>query len=309
MQSRTIRIGSRGSPLALRQAHEVRDRLVAAHALDPESVSVEAIATSGDRIQDRPLREMGGKALFTKEIEQALLDGAIDLAVHSVKDMESGLPAGLGLVAMLEREDPRDVLIAREAKRLGDLPQGARLGTASLRRQAQAKRRRPDLNVVTLRGNVETRLKKLADGEADATLLALAGLKRLGLEDRAVAILEPEEMLPAAGQGAVGIEIRTRDDELRDLVAAIHHPATGVCIVAERAFLGRLEGSCRTPIAVLARLEGERLHLDGRVLTPDGAACYEVGRDAHASEAEAMGLDAAADIISRAGHEFLEGLR
>ncbi len=212
-----LRLGTRGSPLALAQAHMVRQALAAAHGFDPEQIAIEVIRTSGDRIQDRPLADVGGKGLFTKEIEEALAAGTIDLAVHSSKDMPTVLPPGLVLSAFMEREDPRDVFISRKAKSIADLPRGATVGTASLRRQAMVKRKRPDLTIVPLRGNVETRLRKLDEGVADATLLALAGLKRLGLADAATAVLDVNEFLPAVGQGAIGIETRADDARTREL--------------------------------------------------------------------------------------------
>src|SRR6478736_6006618 len=221
-----LRLGTRGSPLALTQARMVRAALARAHGLDPEQIAIEAIRTSGDRIQDRPLADAGGKGLFTKEIEEALAAGAIDLAVHSSKDMPTVLPPGLVLSAFLEREDPRDAFISRSAKSIAELPRSASVGTASLRRQAMVKRQRPDLTIVPLRGNVETRLNKLDEGVADATLLALAGLKRLGLADAATAILDIEGFLPAVGQGAIGIETRADDTKTRDLLAAINHSDT-----------------------------------------------------------------------------------
>jgi len=222
-QSGPLRIGTRGSPLALVQARTVRARLAAAMGVDEEAIELVIIRTSGDAIQDRPLAEVGGKGLFTKEIEEALLDRRIDLAVHSSKDMPTFSQPGLMLAACLEREDPRDVFISRKAPSLAELPKGATLGTASLRRQAIAKRARADLRVVPLRGNVETRLRKLADGEVDATILALAGMKRLGLAAHATKVMSTEEFLPAVGQGAIGIEARADDTRTRDALARIDH--------------------------------------------------------------------------------------
>ena len=306
MQSQLVRIGTRGSPLALRQANEVRDRLIAAHGWDDQAIGIEIIKTSGDRIKHRPLREFGGKGLFTKEIEEGLFAGTIDLAVHSMKDLETDLPGGLVVGALLEREDVRDAFLSPRAASLADLPEGARLGTASLRRQAQAKRARPDLDVVPFRGNVETRLRKLQEGEADATLLALAGLRRLGLEDRATALLEPTEMLPAIGQGAIGIEVREDNAVIRELLAPIHDQGTAICIAAERAFLAALDGSCHTPIAGLAVLNGERLAFRGEILTPDGRDSHETAREGASSDAAAMGADAGAELRNRAGPGFFE---
>jgi len=306
LQSQPVRIGTRGSPLALRQAHEVRDRLAAAHGWDHQAIEIEIISTSGDRIKHRPLREFGGKGLFTKEIEEGLLAGTIDLAVHSMKDLETDLPDGLVIGALLEREDVRDAFLSPRAASLADLPEGARLGTASLRRQAQVKRARPDLEVVPFRGNVETRLRKLQEGEADATLLALAGLRRLGLEDRATALLEPAEMLPAIGQGAIGIEVREDNAAIRELLAPIHDQETATCIAAERAFLAALDGSCHTPIAGLARLDGGRLAFRGEILTPDGRESHETVREGAPGDGAAMGADAGAELRNRAGPGFFE---
>jgi len=306
VQSQPVRIGTRGSPLALRQANEVRDKLIAAHGWDDQAIAIEIIQTSGDRIKHRPLREFGGKGLFTKEIEEALLSDTIDMAVHSMKDLETDLPDGLVVGTLLEREDVRDAFLSPRAASLAELPEGARLGTASLRRQAQVKRARPDLDVVPFRGNVETRLRKLHAGEADATLLALAGLRRLGLEDRATALLEPDEMLPAIGQGAIGIEVRANNAAIRELLAPIHDEETAICIAAERAFLAALDGSCHTPIAGLAVLNGERLAFRGEILTPDGRDSHETTREGAADDAAAMGADAGVELRDRAGPGFFE---
>ena len=230
-----LRIGTRGSPLALVQAHTVAAKLAAALDVEADAIEIMIISTTGDMIQDRPLTEEGGKGLFTKEIEEALLDGRIDLAVHSAKDMPTVLPPGLMLAACLEREDSRDVFISLKAGSLAELPRGASLGTTSPRRQAIAKRARPDLKIVPMRGNVETRLRKLADGECDATILALAGLKRLGLESKATKIMSMDEFLPAAGQGAIGIEVRANDERTREIVARIDHADTLVAVACERA--------------------------------------------------------------------------
>jgi hydroxymethylbilane synthase len=243
----------------------VRDALEAGGAGDIEIVT---IRTSGDRIQDRPLSEAGGKGLFTKEIEEALLAGSIDLAVHSAKDMPTVLPDGLMLAACLPREDVRDAFISRKAANLRDLPQGAVVGTASLRRQAMVKRLRPDVSTVVLRGNVETRLRKLDAGEVDATLLALAGLKRLGLADKATALLDAHEFLPAVGQGAITIETRADDARTRALLAKIDHADTSTALACERAFLAVLDGSCRTPIAGHAVLDGDAISFRGMILRP-----------------------------------------
>jgi len=300
----TLRIGTRGSPLALVQAEITRAALAAAW---PELAAADAIAivpirTSGDRIQDRTLAAAGGKGLFTKEIEEALLAGSVDLAVHSMKDVPTWLPAGLAIAAILPREDPRDVLIARAGVRsIAALAAGAVVGTASLRRQAQVLAARPDLVVRPLRGNVDTRLAKIAAGEADATLLALAGLKRLGLEARAAAILEPEEMLPAVAQGAIGIEIRAADQPTARFVAALDHAPSATRVAAERALLARLDGSCRTPIAALATLDGARLRLDALVAAPDGRAVWRATREGAAADAARLGEDAGEALAREAG--------
>lgn len=304
MSTETVKIGTRGSPLALAQAHETRDRLVATSGRPASDFEIVVIRTSGDRILDRPLSEVGGKGLFTKEIEEALLDRSIDLAVHSSKDMPTVLPAGLVLAAFLPREDVRDAFLSPRARSLADLPAGARVGTSSLRRRAMVKRLRPDLEVVEFRGNVQTRLKKLADGVADATLLAFAGLKRLGRADLATSLLATEEFLPAVGQGAICIETRADDAATGALVAAIHHAETAVALTLERAFLAELDGSCRTPIAGLARVEGDRVHFDGLILRPDGSEAHASSVSGACAEAAAIGRAAGADLKARGGPDF-----
>jgi hydroxymethylbilane synthase len=299
-----LRLGTRGSPLALTQAHMVRQALAQQHGLDPERIAIEVIRTSGDRIQDRPLADAGGKGLFTKEIEEALLARTIDLAVHSSKDMPTVLPGGLVLSTFLPREDPRDAFISRKATSIAALPQGASIGTASLRRQALAKRLRPDLKIVPLRGNVETRLRKLDEGVADATLLALAGLKRLGLTDATTAILDVEEFPPAVGQGAIGIETRADDRATRDLLAAINHADTAAALACERAFLAVLDGSCRTPIAGYATVAGGRIRFRGMIVKPDGSEAHEARREGRVTDAEKLGADAGAELKGRAGPDF-----
>jgi hydroxymethylbilane synthase len=299
-----LRLGTRGSPLALAQARMVRQALAAAHGFDPEQIAIEVIRTSGDRIQDRPLADVGGKGLFTKEIEEALAAGPIDLAVHSSKDMPTVLPPGLVLSAFMEREDPRDVFISRKAKSIAGLPRGATVGTASLRRQAMVKRKRPDLTIVPLRGNVETRLRKLDEGVADATLLALAGLKRLGLADAVTAVLDVNEFLPAVGQGAIGIETRADDARTCELLAAINHADTFSALAAERAFLAVLDGSCRTPIGGHATISGGRLSFRGMVVKPDGSEDFEATREGNVRDAERLGADAGAELKGRAGSDF-----
>ncbi len=299
-----LRIGTRGSPLALWQAHEVRARLAAAHGVAPEAIAITVIKTSGDIIQDRPLSEVGGKGLFTKEIEQALSDDRIDLAVHSSKDMPTVLPDGLILAACLPREDVRDAFISRKAATLPELPRGAVVGTASLRRQALVKRLRPDLQVVSFRGNVETRLKKLEDGVVDATLLAFAGLKRLGRADAATSILDIDTFLPAVGQGAIGIETRADDRRTRDRVAAIGDIDTLTALTTERAFLAVLDGSCRTPIAGHARVAGTTMAFRGLILRPDGSEALETSRSGALTDAAALGADAGHELKGRAAPDF-----
>jgi hydroxymethylbilane synthase len=303
-QTAILRIGSRGSPLALAQSREVRARLAAAHGFDPERISIQVIRTSGDAIQDRPLAEAGGKGLFTKEIEEALLAGTIDLAVHSSKDMPTVLPAGLMLTAFLPREDVRDAFISRKATRLADLPSGAVVGSSSLRRQAMVLRRRPDLKVIQFRGNVETRLRKLDEGVAAATLLALAGLKRLGRADAVTSVLEADEFLPAVGQGAIGIETRAHDERTRALVAALDDADTATALSCERAFLAVLDGSCRTPIAGHARVTNGTVSFRGMILRPDGSEAHETARSGARSEAAALGADAGRELKARAAPDF-----
>ena len=299
-----LRLGTRGSPLALAQARMVREALAKAHGLDPERIALEVIRTSGDRIQDRPLADVGGKGLFTKEIEEALAAGTIDLAVHSSKDMPTVLPPGLVLSAFMEREDPRDAFISRRAKSIADLPRGATVGTASLRRQAMVKRKRPDLTIVPLRGNVETRLRKLDEGVADATLLALAGLKRLGLADAATAVLDVNEFLPAVGQGAIGIETRADDSRTREMLGAINHADTFSALAAERAFLAVLDGSCRTPIGGHATISGGKLRFRGMIVKPDGSEAFEATREGDMRDAEKLGADAGGELKGRASPDF-----
>ena len=297
-------IGTRGSPLALAQAHEVRDRLARAHDVAAERIAIKVIRTSGDAIQDRALSEAGGKGLFTKEIEEALLAGHIDLAVHSSKDVPTFLPDATWLSAFLPREDPRDAFISPTAASLQELPAGAVVGTASLRRQAMVLRLRPDLKVSVMRGNVETRLRKLAAGEADATLLALAGLKRLGLEAKATRIFEIDEFLPAVGQGAIAIESRRDDERINAFVKAIGDAEAEVALTAERSFLALLDGSCRTPIGGHCRVKGERIHFSGLIISPDGREEYGTTREGLRADAAAIGADAARELRERAGEKF-----
>lgn len=304
MQTDVVRIGTRGSLLALAQAAETRARLMAAHDMPEEAFEIVVIRTSGDRIQDRPLSEAGGKGLFTKEIEEALFDGRIDLAVHSSKDMPTLLPDGLEISAFLEREDVRDVFIGRSVKRIEDLPKGAKLGTSSLRRQALVLRMRPDLEVGMFRGNVQTRLRKLEEGVAEGTLLALSGLKRLKMEHVATEIMDAQAFPPALGQGAICIESRIGDERIKALLTPIHHEPTGTKLACERAFLATLDGSCRTPIAGEAKLDDGRLRFYGMILTPDGREVHEITGEGAASDAIAIGRDAGARIRDKAGPSF-----
>ncbi len=307
MQERLVRIGTRGSALALAQAHEVRARLMAAHGLPETAFEIVIIKTTGDMILDRPLSEVGGKGLFTKEIEDALFEKRIDLAVHSMKDMQTALPDGLTIGATLPREDVRDAFISLKHKSFDSLPEGAVVGTSSLRRQAQIKRIRPDLQIVGFRGNVQTRLTKLRDEVAEATFLACAGLRRLGLADHITAAVPVESMLPAVAQGAIGIEIRVDDEDTAALIAPMNDNTTALCVTAERAFLATLEGSCRTPIAGLARLEGGTLTFKGETLSPDGRLQVVSTNTGPASAAADLGVTVADDILSRGGREVLQG--
>jgi hydroxymethylbilane synthase len=299
-----LRIGTRGSPLALAQAREVRARLAGALGAEPDAIALHIIKTTGDTIQDRPLVDLGGKGLFTKEIEQALLDGAIDLAVHSAKDIPAELPPGLVLAACLPREDARDAFISRKAASLLALAPGAVVGTASPRRQAMVLRQRPDLVVVPLRGNVETRLKKLDAGEVDATLLAMAGLKRLGLAAAATCALDLDDFVPAAGQGVIALEIRSDDEATRARLATIDDADASTALAAERAFLAVLEGSCRTPIAGHARVAGAQVRFRGLIAKPDGSASFDTQRSGAARDAAALGHDAGQELRARAGADF-----
>jgi hydroxymethylbilane synthase len=299
-----LRIGTRGSPLALAQASLVRARLAAAHGVAAERIEMKVIRTTGDAIRDRPLAEVGGKGLFTKEIEEALLAGDIDIAVHSAKDMPTVLPAGLSIAAVLPREDPRDAFISRKAATLRALPVGAIVGTASLRRQALVKRARPDLTVVNFRGNVETRLRKLEEGVVDATLLALAGLNRLGLAEAATAILPIDEFLPAVGQGIVALEARDDDARTLTLIEPINAPEDATALAAERAFLAVLDGSCRTPIGGHAEVDGGRLRFRGLIARPDGSESFVAVREGAAADAAELGVDAGRELKHRASAGF-----
>jgi len=306
MQTEVLRIGTRGSALALAQAHETRSRLMAAHGLPEQAFEIVTISTSGDRIQDRPLSEAGGKGLFTKEIEEALLDRRIDIAVHSSKDMPTRLPRGLELSTFLEREDVRDAFIGRAAPRLVELPQGAIVGSSSLRRQALIRRLRPDIEVVMFRGNVQTRLRKLDEGQVAGTLLAHAGLRRLGLADIITELLPVDTFPPAPGQGAICIESRIGDERAGAMLAPIGHAPTAAALACERAFLAALDGSCRTPLAGYARTDGDKLSFRGMILTPDGAEAHEIAAEGSVAEAARLGATAGAQIRDRAGCRFFD---
>ncbi|MEM7546739.1 MAG: hydroxymethylbilane synthase [Pseudomonadota bacterium] len=303
-----LRIGTRGSPLALAQAYETRDRLMAAHGMPEAAFAIEVIQTTGDAVQDRALSEIGGKGLFTKEIEVALADGRIDIGVHSMKDVATVLPDGMEMIAYLPREDVRDAFISPEFTKVQDLPQGATVGCSSIRRRAQALAMRPDLKMVEFRGNVQTRMRKLESGLAVATFLACAGLKRLGNDIAEAHPIEDDIMLPAVAQGAIGIEGRAADDHIRDLLAPLNDDPTATRLAAERAFLKLLDGSCRTPVAGLAVLQGDRIHFRGEILRPDGSLRYATMREGPATEAEAMGLDAATELKAQGGPGFFDDL-
>ncbi|MEP6355330.1 MAG: hydroxymethylbilane synthase [Hyphomicrobiales bacterium] len=303
-----IKIGTRGSDLALVQAHEVKNLLMRAHGLDANAISIKLIKTTGDIVQDRPLSEIGGKGLFTKEIEQALIEGEIDIAVHSSKDMPTVLPDGLVLDVFLEREDVRDAFISNEAENLGALSHGATIGSASLRRQAQLKRFRSDFNVIIFRGNVQTRLRKLNEGQADATLLAAAGLSRLKMTDIIADYLDPDIFLPACAQGAIGIETRGGDDTTHDFIMPLHDSITAAAIHAERAFLKVLDGSCRTPIAGIAKIDSGKLIFKGEVLRPDGSESFDIEGVGNIDDAIAIGEEAGLRLKSRLSADFLESL-
>ncbi|KZL20666.1 Porphobilinogen deaminase [Pseudovibrio axinellae] len=306
MQTKPIRIGTRGSALALAQAHETRARLAKAHGLTDDDFEIVVIKTTGDQIQDRPLSEAGGKGLFTKEIEEALLDKSIDLAVHSSKDMPTVLPDGLGMTAYLPREDVRDAFISPSVEKLTDLPQGAVVGSSSLRRQAQIKRLRPDLDVVMYRGNLQTRLRKLDEGVVDATFLAYAGLRRLGQGDLVTSLMDVEHFLPAVGQGAIGIEARLGDEETARILAPIHHAETESRLLLERAYLAEMDGSCRTPIAGLSHVEGDRIRFRGEVIKPDGSQTHTIEGEGLVSDAEELGRELGKELKAKSGPNFLE---
>ena len=296
-----IRIGTRGSPLALVQARETRVRLMAAHGLQEDQIEIITFTTTGDQIRDRPLSEIGGKGLFTKELEEALFAGAIDLAVHSLKDMPAKMPEGLDIAAVLPREDARDAFISFAAPNLMALQEGAILGSSSVRRTAQALRMRPDLKSAAFRGNVDTRLKKLQDGVAHATFLACAGLNRLGLADKITCIMPMTEMLPAVAQGAIGIQINMRDEVTRKILVPLNHAHSSIAVTCERAFMAALDGSCRTPIAGHATIENGVLKFQGEALTLDGKHVFTVSRHGAVADAAAMGYDAGEEVKAKGG--------
>lgn len=308
----SIKLGTRASPLALAQAHETRDLLMAAHPglAEPGAIEIVALTTTGDKVQDRPLSEVGGKGVFTKELDEALFDGRIDVGVHSMKDVPTWLPAGMVLPCMLAREDVRDVMVSPRYANFGDMPAGSVVGTTSLRRQAQVLARYPGLKVTIFRGNVQTRLRKLDEGEADATLLALAGLNRLDMSHIAADVLEPDDLLPAVGQGAIGMTCRADDTATIETIAALNHAETSICVNAERAMLDVLDGSCKTPIAGLATLsdDGLSMHLRGLVAEADGTQLWTAERTGSAADAEALGRDAGAELRAVVGEDFFNRL-
>jgi hydroxymethylbilane synthase len=299
-----LRIGTRGSPLALAQAYETRERLSIAFGLSLDSFEIVVIKTTGDKVLNRPLKEIGGKGLFTKEIEEALLQDSIDIAVHSMKDMPVQQPDGLILDTFLPREDVRDAFVSRIHKSLADIPQGATVGTSSLRRKAQLMSKRPDLKIVEFRGNVQTRLKKLDDGVAECTFLAVAGLNRLKMEDIITAPISTDEMLPAVAQGAIGIERREKDIKVATMLEAIHNSTTGLLLSAERAFLEALDGSCETPIAGLAEFKNENLRFRGEILKTDGSEVYSDEQVVSKEDATLVGIEMAHKLLSQAGNDF-----
>jgi hydroxymethylbilane synthase len=301
-----LRIGTRGSLLALAQAKLVQSKLTKFHSVDTKEIVIEVIKTSGDIIQDRPLSEVGGKGLFTKEIEMALLEDRIDIGVHSAKDVATQLPDGLGLYAFLKREDVRDAFVSLNYKSIDDLPEGAVFGTSSLRRAAQMLRKRPDLNIVEFRGNVQTRMKKLETGVADATLLAYAGLRRLNQTHIAKQLIDPTIFMPAPAQGAIAIETRTGDTRTRELIAQLNHAGTAAALVAERHFLHGLDGSCRTPIGAHTEIDGDDMKVIGQLLSIDGQTAFEGEVTGHVADCAQIGQHLAEILRQQAGEKFLE---
>ncbi|OUD10143.1 hydroxymethylbilane synthase [Marivivens niveibacter] len=305
-----LKIGTRGSPLALAQANETRDRLATAFNVPFEAFQIVVIRTTGDNRAmidaDRPLKEIGNKGLFTKEIEEQLIAGDIDIAVHSSKDMPTVQPEGLVLDCYLPREDVRDAFVSLKGQGIADLPQGAVVGTSSLRRKAQLLYRRPDLQVVEFRGNVQTRLQKLANGVAEATFLAMAGLNRLGMDDVPYTPISVDDMLPAVAQGAIGIERREGDSNVAEMLAALHHEETGIRIKCERAFMARLDGSCETPIGGLAEIQDDKIRLRGEILATDGSAAFSDEGTAPIDDGEKLGRELAERLLAAAGPDFLK---
>jgi hydroxymethylbilane synthase len=300
---RSLVLGTRASRLAIWQAEWVQARL---REVAPDvTVTLQRIKTSGDRILDVPLAKIGGKGLFVKEIEEALLQGAIDLAVHSMKDVPTTLPDGLDILCVPEREDPRDALISREGKALDELPQGARIGTSSLRRQSQLLHRRPDVKIEMLRGNLDTRLRKLREGEFDAIVVAAAGLKRMGWAEQITEYLPPTVSLPAIGQGALGIEGRRDDEFVRQIVSALEHPPTRTAVTAERALLDKLEGGCQVPIAAHATIAGTRLRLEGLVASVDGRRIVQDVVEGPSADARQLGAKLGEQLLSQGGRAIL----
>lgn len=303
MTKKTVRIATRNSPLAVWQAEHIKDRLLALHP----HIEVELIGmkTQGDIILDTPLAKVGGKGLFVKELEQGMLEGRADIAVHSMKDVPVEFPEGLHLPVICEREDPHDAFVSNKYASIDELPEGARLGTSSLRRECQARRYRPDLQVLPLRGNVNTRLKKLDEDQFDAIILAMAGLKRLKFDDRIRSALTPEQSLPAIGQGALGIETRIDDEEMNALIAPLHCPQTAIRLTAERALNRRLSGGCQVPIAGYALLDGDEVWLRGLVGRPDGSEMLTAELRGPAADAEKLGIQVAEDLLAQGADKIL----
>ena len=300
---RKLRLGTRKSALALAQSRWVKKE-IEAHWPDTE-VDLREFTTKGDKILDVPLAKIGGKGLFVKEIEDAILRGDADIAVHSLKDVPSELPEGLEVTVFPLREDPRDALISGKGLMLEDLPIGATVGTSSLRRMSQLKKARPDLEIASLRGNLDTRLRKLDDGQYDAIILAAAGLRRLGMEKRITQVLDPKVMLPAVGQGALGIEFRSKDTEVRQILSAIHHEETAICVRAERAFLTKLEGGCQFPLAAFAQLKGETLYLEGMLGNKAGTTVIRIDKKGTPDRPESLGTALGEEVLAAGGTEIL----
>ncbi len=303
-----LTIGTRGSPLALVQAHLVQELITRTHGVDPDDIAIKTITTSGDKLKEAPLAEVGGKGLFSKEIEEALHAGEVDIGVHSAKDLATILPQGLFLPAFLEREDIRDAFVSLKARSLADLPAGAKVGSSSIRRSAQVLRQRPDLTIVPFRGNVDTRLKKLREGVADATILAVAGLRRLRREMEVTDYLDPQKFPPAPAQGAIALECRTDDTRIIRIAAALNHGATATAVTAERALLRELDGSCRTAIGVLTTQARGEISMKGEILAPDGRQWVEETLSGPATEAEAVGAELGRKLRALAGPSLLAAI-